>query len=325
MANYNTGNIASKNAFKFDDFSHWIDYITFWVINHSQIENFFTDRIYDLDWDNSNFWVVQVADEILSIKKFKASTGDAYQFFCTYNTISIPIFEITQFSASQSEFCNNQWGVIHFYGAYFRLIELDYLTDMFISAVQSPFYNSPLARFDYRFDFLQKKENINDETQKIDIPTPEQVFPRIRKNKKRKYYYTWPRLQSWELGNKTNKTIFIRLYNKLDELDWNLKKLYLYSDIKKYSSFFRLEYEFWNKWCAWITGKDISKAIQKSFKTSWLEPTDFTWNLYKPRTFLDLSDELHKLRYIKIFTSMGKNLHENGICPYTILNEKLWT
>lgn len=309
-----TGNEAKKSALKYDEYSHGLDYLTFGLSDKKIIDWFFTKRIENLDNDNSNFWAVQVIDEIFSIQKYKAPTWQAYQFSCVYNSVSIPIFEITEFSELQSEFTQNQWGVIHFYWAFFRLLELEWFSDELVEYIDSCFLDSPISRFDYRFDFCSYDEI-------VDVPTPDQVFPNIRKNKKRKLYQVWPRLQSWELWNKSNKTIFIRLYNKLDELEWNLKKTYLYWDLDKFKTYTRLEYEFWKKYCNGYKWKDIEQLINKAFKTSWIEPSTFKWNLYKPTTKLDLSDKVGKLRYIKIFKTMAINLRKNWIDPISLIKE----
>jgi hypothetical protein len=311
-----TWNIADKEIFKYDEYSHWIDYISYWIFERKIIEIFFTDRIFDLDTDNSNFWVVKFHDELLSITKYSAPSGEAYLFSCTYETISIPIFVITEFSTAHSSFCNNQRGITHFYGAFYRLIELWHFSDDFLIKINTIFQDCPITRLDYRFDFCSFE-------QKQTLPLPEEVLPNIRSNKKRRLYYRWARIQSWDVWNKDNKTIFIRLYNKLDELWWNIKKTYLYSDVDKFNSFYRLEYEFWIKWCAWFLWKDVDELVQKAFSTSWLEKNWFHWNLYKPTLALDLSDKIDKLRYIKIFRSMAKNLKKNWVNPYLII-EEIW-
>jgi hypothetical protein len=308
-----TWNLAEKNAFKYDEYSHWIDYLSYWIIDSKIIEPFFTNRIFNLDTDNSNFWVINYIDELLSIHKYKSPTWDSYQFSVTFESISIPIFVINEYSDKQSEFCNNSWGIIHFYWAYFRLIELWHFSDEFIRSINKNFVSCPISRMDYRFDFCSYKE--------YSIPKVKQVLPNIRKNKKLNEHWTSNHLESWDVWNKQNKTVFIRCYNKLLELWWNIKKNYLYSDIDKFKSFYRLEYEFWNKWCAWYLWIDIDKLIDKAFNTSWLEPNKFKWNQYKPQVALDLTDKIERLRYIKIFKSMAKNLKNNGLDPISLINE----
>ena len=311
-----TWNLAKKEAFIYDEYSHWIDYLSYWIINWQVVESFFNERITNLDTDNSNFGAIKFFDEILSIHKYKAPTGTAYAFSCTYESMPIPIFVITEFNHTQSEFCGWQWGIIHFYWAYYRLIELEYFSDWFIESLHKPFLDCPITRLDYRFDFCSY-------TEYQILPTPEEVLPNLRSNKKKKEYYSGKRLQSWDVWNKMNKTIFIRLYNKLDELEWNLKKTYLYSDVDKFKSFYRLEYEFWYKWCAWYVWRDIWNLVEKAFSTSWIEKWSFKGNLYKPQIALDLSDKIDRLRYIKIFKSMAKNLKNNWIDPILII-ESLW-
>ena len=312
-----TWNIANKNIFKYNTYSHWIDYLSYWILNKNILKDFFTNRLYNLDTDNSNFWAIQFLDEVFSITKLSISNWTWYIYSVVYNWISISIFEITEYSQRHSEFCNNQFWVVHFYGAYFRLIELWHFSSWFIEKINNIFSLCPISRLDYRFDFIDNKK-VNK------IPEPWLVLPNIRKNKKIRKYYSWINtLQSWSVWNKLNKTIFIRLYNKLDELKWNLKKTYLYWDFDKFKSYIRLEYEFGYKWCAWYLWQDILKLIDKAFWTSWIEVSSFKWNLYKPQIALNLSDQIDKLRYIKMFKSMAKNLKNNWIDPILII-EKIW-
>jgi len=311
-----TWNLAEKSAFIYDEYSHWIDYLSFWISNWDIVKDFFTDRIYDLDTDNSNFWVVKFYDELFSIHKYNSPSWIAYQFSVSYESISIPVFVITQYSSGRSVFCNNQRGITHFYWSYFRLIELWHFSDWLINKINLMFSSCPISRMDYRFDFCSFDKV-------LDMPEPDKVLPYMRSNKKRRKYFKWNRLQSWDVWNKSNKTIFIRLYNKLDELNWNIKKTYLYSDIDKFKSFIRLEYEFGFKWCSWYTWSSIPELIEKAFYTSWFEKNSFWWNLYKPQLALDLSDKIDKLRYMRIFKSMAKNLHNNWIDPISVI-KKIW-
>ena len=138
-----TGNEAKTSVFTYDEYSHGLDYLTFWVDTKERIAPFFTDRLFDLDYDNSNFWSIRIVDEVFSIKKYKWTTWECYAFSCVYNSISIPVFEITDFSLQQSEFCNNQWWVIHFYWAFFRLIELDWFSDDLLSYSLDKFVGLP--------------------------------------------------------------------------------------------------------------------------------------------------------------------------------------
>lgn len=307
-----TWNIADISKIKHEKFSHWIDWLSFSLWDMDLVSPFFTERIQTLDYDNANWWVTQYLDEIFTIRKHKAPTWDAYNFLVTYNTIPVPIFEIVFFNARQQKFTWSSW-IIHFYGSFFRLIELEYFSDHFIKSIDSTFYETPITRIDYRFDFLSKEKH--------NVPLPQKIFPNLRKNKRGRNWtrpWTWE-IESWDLWNKTNKTIFIRFYNKIKELDGNLKKLYLYWDIKDYKTFHRLEYELWYKFCAWTLGKDIWQLLNKVYSMSGIVPWDYKGNLYIPQTSLDLSDELQKNRYIKIFTSMAINLKKNWFDPISII------
>ena len=308
-----TWNIANKTVLKYDEYSHWIDYISYWIQSEWVIRPFFTNRIFDLDTDNSNYWVVEFVDEYFWINKYKSPLWDSYTFSVTFNSVSVPIFVITQYNKHQTEFCNNQWWIIHFYGAYFRLIELEHFSTLLQSTIQNHFLHSPIVRLDYRFDFLSYKYIRS-------VPSAETVLPNMRKNKKivPDMYACW-KIQSWTVWKSKYKTVLIRLYNKLDELAWNMKKIFLYWDIDKFKTFFRLEYEFWHKWCAWYLWKDLPELLQKAYATSWIEPSTFTWNLYKPQIALDLSNKISKLRYVKMFKSMAKNLKKNWIDPISLI------
>lgn len=311
-----TGNEAKKSAFKYDKFSHGLDYLSFWLKNKQEIAHFFNDRIFQLDFDNSNFWAIQIWEEIFSINKYKWNTWDCYAYSVTFQSLPVPVFVITEFSSRQSELCWWQWGIIHFYWAYFRLLSLDFFSQNTTDALMTSFQDSPITRIDYAFDFFKTEEQI--------LPTPDKVFPKMRSNKKKQLWQKWNRLQSWGLWNKMNKTVYIRLYNKKDELKNNIKKIYLYWDTEIYKTFFRLEYEFGIKFTKWLSWKQLPELISRIHKYTWLQPSQFKGNFYKPRIKLDLTDQIHKIRYVKMYRSMTKTLLDNWLNPISLIEDIKW-
>lgn len=300
---FNISSFWNKNDYYF---SKWIDYLSLSLNNFWQIQPFVWTRIKSLDYDNSNYWIIQICDELLTANKTKSPNWDAYIYSISYNWVSIPIFNINIHNKYTYDLTNSYW-VIHFYWSYYRLIELDYFSQYFLDYIYNNFKDNLISRIDYRFDFLYKKD--------VKFQTKEQLFPNLRKNRFSRFYQTSDSIQSFDIWKKAYKNVFIRFYNKLIELDWNLKKLYLYWDIltKEIKSFHRLEYEFWIKFTHWYKLKDIEELKNKIYNYTWYKKNTNFINYYKPQVVIDLSDEIHKLRYIKVFTTMYKNLKNNWV------------
>ena len=310
-------NFPDVKVLEKDSFSHGIDWLSLSLHSFSNINPFFTSRLYNLDSDNASFWVVQFADENLSIQKAKSSTWDSFYFSVSYLSISVPIFCITKYNSHISQLTGAIW-IIHFYGAYFRLISLEYISDFFQAEIKMHLKDCPISRIDYRFDFLWFEPS--------SVPTAMEVFPKMRANKKWKVYLkpaTWE-IESWELWSRVNKTIFTRFYDKNLELSWNLKSLFLYWDIiSKYKTFHRLEFEFLYKYCHWYTLETLWQLIQNIYNTTGILESTHIWNNYSPQIKLDLTDEIQKNRFIKIFVGMASRLKENWIDPHDVLTSAL--
>jgi len=300
-----------------DLFSHWIDWLSFTIRNYSEIDQLLNWRTLTLDNDNASDNIITLADENFTIKKSKTPNGTGYYFHTTYQTISVPCFVIIINSKDQIQFTGTYW-IIHFYGAYFRIKDLDYFSDSFLSFIDSITSDLYFARIDYRFDFISKEYY-------PELPNENTIFPNLRKNRKGQNWKnpkTWI-VESWQIGNKKYKNVFIRLYNKKVELEKNLKKMYLYGDMQEYKSYFRLEFECGSKFCSMLKWKDLEILINKVFAYTGFDNTKYLWNIYKPVICLDLSDTIQKSRYIKIFLSMWKTLKQNGIDPILILTDNI--
>jgi hypothetical protein len=308
-----TWNIANTKAVKYNEFSHWIDYLSFSVLDSDIIyKNFINWLEVKMDDDNASEVMVTIVDEVFTIKKNKTPNGTWYLFSCTYNSQPSSVFHFTEFSAKNKALFNTDW-IMHFYGAFFRMKDLEWFSEDFLAFIDDHFLDFPISRIDYRYDFI--------DTEKIHpFPLKKDVFPTMRKDKKYRTWYKWDQLESWALGRKENKTIYIRMYDKLVHLNHDFRKIYLYWDLNDKKSYQRLEYEFWNKYCLWYRWKDIDSLITKIHATSWILPSEYKWLLYKPRSKLDLNDEIHRTRYVKIFKSMAQTLENSGIDPISIIN-----
>lgn len=301
-----------SNLYKnYDKFSHGCDYLSLSLDNYECINDFFNLRIKTLDTDNSNYGILDLFWEVLTIQKLKSPTWYAYIYSISFNSVSIPIFNINVFDERNVNFT---WtlGVIQFYWSYFRIIELDWFWDSFVSNIEKRFSDLYISRYDYRFDFISSWY--------VKFPDISKIFEKIRKWRKiKKYESSWTdELESFSIWNKVNKNSFIRFYNKKIELNDNLKKLFLYWDIfKDINTFHRLEYEFGIKFTWTHKFKDIDLLKQSVFDYTWFK--EVSWlRYYKPRNVVDLSDEMQKLRYIKQFVTMWRNLQLNWVDIYSL-------
>lgn len=311
-----SGNKAKIDTLQFSEFSHWIDYLSFRIIDKSQIWNMIYKNfnVSKLDNDNANWWIFNFVDEVITIVKGKSSTWNFYIMSIDYQGVSIPIMCYNEYDDVRKKLFHYDW-IFHFYGSFFRLDSLSWFSDWFISSIDSIFSNNFITRLDYRFDFLDKDIKL--------FPfSPKLIFPDVRSNKKWKVFnkWWWDEVESWQLGKKENRTVFIRMYNKQVELDTNLKKIYLYWDLVDYKTFFRLEYELWEKFCWSYRGFEKDQLLNKVFTMTWIVPGDFTWTMYSPKIVVDLKDELSRVRYIKTFRTMAQNMRKNWIDPIMIIS-----
>lgn len=305
------GNNANIKYFKkYSHFSHWIDYITYQFSekNYLELKQYLmweikTDKeTIELNTSNNAYWITYLNTwELFVITKTKTWNWMAYTYSITYNTIPVPIFQFKIYN-NETKDTFNILGSLKFYGSYFRIQHVGQLDDQLEKTLKifTDFWF--IKRIDYRYDFLDKKV--------ISMPTAKKILPLMRKDKKNKPRKTWDILESWDCWSRINQTVFIRMYDKNIQLWKDLKGIFLYWDIlnQDFKTFHRLEYQFWTKYCSWYQWKDIDKLIEKINYSTNIIPSEFNWTLYKPKNIIDLSNEIHRNRYIKIFKSMYDNL-----------------
>lgn len=298
-------------------FSFWIDYLTFSLTKkQTDLLNWFLLWNVKINETNTNELLTRLnSDEIFHVTKTRTSNWEAYTFSITYETIPVSIFQFIIYWDIYKETFNINSSLKLFWW-YYRLEALWNIIPNNLKLFLQDFTNWALiSRIDYRYDFIFKEF--------LPVPLINTILPKKRKNKKRKPYYTWDELESWDCWKKINKNVFIRLYNKNIELVKKLKWLYLYWDILKedYKTFHRLEYEFWQKYTAWFFWSEIDELIQKINRTTWIHTSNFTKNMYKPKRVIDLTNELDRNRYIKVFKSMAKTLKTNWLDPNILFND----
>lgn len=214
---------------------------------------YFTDKINNLDFDNSNFWGFELWGLNISVIKIQADKGIAGIFSISYQWFSVPLFSILQFSKHNQELLKS-FGSITYYGSYFRLQDVWFIKEDFKKELNKTLLDLWITRVDYRFDIF-----FNDDKKKIFLP---QDITKLRANSKIDYRTTWGNIESWLLGSRKNKKYLIRAYDKL--LDTNKKgKFFLYKDYFKYKKVYRLEFEFLNHFCKWYTLRDLDKLNKK--------------------------------------------------------------
>ena len=312
-----TWNLANTEYLDtFSEFSHWIDWLTysFWDSLHDKMNSYLLWWIYIND-TNTNILMTRLdTDEVFTVERNSTSNGSAFTFSLMFETISVPVFQFVIFGSDYKN-AFNVTSALKFYGSYYRLLSLDWIPVFLINKINDLTSDALISRLDYRFDYLDKRDR--------KFPDINTILPHKRSNKKRRPYYTWDTLESWDCWKKTNKTVFIRMYNKNLELEKKLKWLFLYGDIVSwnYKSFYRLEYELWQKFCSWYSWKELKDLLQKVFSLCWIKESSFSWTYYKPKRFVDLKNELDRNRYVRIFKSMAQNLKNNWIDPSILFTE----
>lgn len=310
-----TWNIYSQKYFEntFDELSSWIDFMTF-SLNRGMSKNFENKILKNIQLNdtNTNLAFTLFFEIPLTITYTKTQIWDWYTFFTNYNELSIPLFQYVKCDLNQITHFKRHWQFI-LYWAFFRLLSLDYFSSDFINTLYTFIWEYFFSRIDFRIDWLSYN-NI------IDTPPTILVIPNIRSNKSVKLYQKNNYLESWEAWKREYKTIFIRYYNKRIELEKNLKWSFLYNDIlKKFKSFHRLEYEFWQKYLKWYQFKDLDLLLSKIYNTTWFSFSNFSWCVYQPKEDLNFDNVKLKNNYINNFIKMGNNLYKNWLNPFELL------
>lgn len=263
------------------------------------------------NYTNNNDLMLSIVDEVFTIVRVKTPQWECLNFFTVFNSVSVNCFQVNVYNENSSKLFGNIFWTLAFTGSFYRLLELWHFSDEFIEKwyKQLLLLKLPISRFDFAIDFLFN--NVPD------FPSIKEFFPLVKDSRLQRTWSTNAQLNSWGIWRKVNGTTYIRLYNKFVEIsdpEW----IYLYWDyLKDYKSVYRLEYEFRHKFTNYTWDQD--ELYDKILWYTWLE--DKKYLTYTPRIELDLSDEIHKLRYIKIFLKMAENLEKNWLDPITLITE----
>lgn len=305
---------------KFDSMGVWCDYLRLSYFNYSE---FIEDRLFLLDSDNSNFGTITINNIVFTYQKVPCSIGTALIFSCSYNDVSVPVFEFVKFNENTA-FLSDRYWKLDFYWSFFQLWcvwffdDLDLMISMICFSIS--WENPKVTRYDYRIDFFNRLKEIpvDDWGKVLTIKTQTKVDPK----------YTWDQLTNWLVWKKDTGTYCVRLYNKL--IDTDIKdKLFLYQDYFNYKTVQRLEFEFQRNFLKWFTLEDyFDRTIQKKIE-SLLHINEKLWSWFVCYVY-DSSREItdkNRSRYIRRFNNMSVKLAKNNINPlllsYEILYESL--
>lgn len=309
---------------KSDKYSSYTDYVRCDIKNIKENQpfiNYFDFKNSLLDFDNSNI-ACEIIDWFnITFNKVNLNNWTGLIWSLVYNETSIPVFIILEYyKHNKKKF--NSWGKIDFYGQFCRLKELWIIKDYFF---KKHIENMPLTRYDWKIDLFNlwlknwyvKYEYFCDRVNKL-VETNWKIW------KEMDLFTKWnkSKIHSWKLWNKENKTSLLRWYDKIKDtqVKW---KFALYGDYFTFKSVFRLEWEFWVKFCKWHTLKEIEKLLIKINKFLKIDIELYRGKFYFTYEKLDLSDEIQKLRYFKMFKWYLKWVIENNINPYQFVDSMM--
>jgi len=300
-----------KNAIKnSDNYSSDLDYLRLKIdFVNKWIIQYFYSIVKMLDTDNSNFAIL--SDFWVDITYTKCQLNLWYWLIASvsYFWVSVPIFIIVEYS---NKTFLNAWWKIDYYGSFYRLKDIWFLDSyLFWDLISS----CVITRIDYRIDFFNKSK---------DFVLSYEPFVVYKKSKVETHKTDWY-INSWRIWNKNNRAVIVRGYDK--KLDISVKwKFRLFWDYQDFQSVFRLEYEFWYKFCCQYSFSDLDKLVSKAKTRAWLSD-EFKWKYLIAYEKIDLSDEFKRTRYCKVMSSYIKNALMNWINVYDFVGvelEKMW-
>jgi len=306
-------NFLEKNSSKF---LPWIDYLRVKIPLDFSFDflNYFEQIICTIDDDNSNIFIDDSFVHTITWNKIYLPTGVALIGSIVFRDISVPCFCYNDFHVSNKALFNSFWK-FDFYWQYFRLLEIWFIDSDFNEFFFNKFKNCQITRLDYKidfFDYYKDKLFSSDLLIKGAINTPWQE------------YNTWWYVNSWRKWNKTSHTWLVRAYDKLRDIN-SKNKMGLYWDYLVFKNVFRLEFEFLNKWCYGFNLSDLDKLVLKCENFISFKPLNC--EQYKTYDKLDLTNELHKIKYIRTAKWYFKHIIANNINAFFIIESlyfELW-
>lgn len=336
---------------KADNSSHWIDHLR---LNLKEEISFLSEVLNKIEDDNLNQEIQQIEGYSFSMLKFRTNNWYALNISLFVDDVPYTIRQYLEYNEKSKKLLRSKWSFTY-YSTYFRLTEMGLIEASFDKIIfkkeMFSLYLATISRMDYRIDFFYKEKtdiipmkniveyesNYSSEKYFLDKGTYEQhqdlLFRRMLQNKPIHYdskifYSKWDFQNSWRIGNKKNKSIFIRCYEKIVESteDW---KVMLYDDYFNYSNVFRLEIEFlakFNKkknWSFFVFSEisELEAKIHRFFGLSdKIEGEKFLYQ-YKTNKETDFS----KLRRQKDFWGRWYSIYQQGFNPFIVLYKVIRT
>ena len=269
---------------KCDNLLWWCDYLTM-VSYHSDIliECPCFQKVRNIPWvelENCPFDMVNIT---LS-EKGKVST---YMVSVSYDNQSVNLCRFVFFGSSEW----NLMAQLDIYGKAWRLqsaMNNEFLIEWFVRSlvmwwleeedvesidmIQQAFFTYYVTRFDFRIDFWSKDKSFYD-----DIIHPYDLLKNKMSGKSEFYNDSWDRYTSKNVGRKENKYIYVRFYDKKQEINDDNTQ-FLYSDYYNYEwNIWRLEFQFMSRFCTarekvnWFDLFLDNKLIKQIYEYIWLD------------------------------------------------------
>lgn len=278
-------NYLQKLLKKATTYNDWIDHLT---LNMKKELARLHHILATLDDDNSNTYFDSLWEYKISYTKNHSKNWTFLNITVSIEDIPYTLFQYLEYNKKKQEFLKSIWSFT-IYSTYFRLIEKKAIEKDFIELFLGEEYDTilhfPISRIDYKIDFFfNKKTEFPEKTKLIEIRKDSKnefykIQPlQIQNLKHQKIianatYYKWEIITWWNIGNKSNKSIFLRMYDKLID-SITKSKVMLYDDYLTYENVFRLEGEFRTKFNKYekTTSKITKKIMPYTYWTlEWLK------------------------------------------------------
>lgn len=333
-------------------FAVGIDYLQ---INLKVAIPFLSVILHRLDDDNSHTHFETLWGYNVSMTKQYTKRGQCLNIAISIDNIPYTIFQYLEYSSSQQKIIKSVWKFVY-YGTYFRLLEIGKLNQRFEEAFFGEYFEEfskwGISRVDYKVDlFYDHDKQIiglrdllktrSDGKKRYHIMLEDEYKNHIEilqetakphKNDPVKYqiqseFIEWMRTISWDYWSKSNKSLYIRMYEKLIET-LSKGKVMLYDDYFKYVNVYRFEIEFrikFNKKTLpnWqirsYTRAELWELEEKIHKYMWFIDNDTKEKFIYQYEKNDITDFTEQWKYQKDFWGRWYVLALEGFNPYIVL------
>ena len=167
-----------------------------------------------------------------------------------------------------------------------------------------------ITRIDYAVDLFYNKDTI--------LVSRNKMFKSINKSSNIRDFGNWRKAESWSLGSKSSKRVFIRMYDKLLDTQWKWKYSY-YKDYYKFRDVHRFEVQYMAHFTRWFTLSWLDMLLVKIRSSLQITKEVYNWLMFYQYSVNNDINDFNRLAHTKVYVTKAKKFYNAWLNPYTMI------